>query len=72
METLRLEADAVVLDLDGLLVDSESAEFDVAPELLDLMPAVGAVVGQGGTAGVGSTLERARLQHCVDIAMAAR
>ncbi len=34
MESLRLEADAVVLDLDGLLVDSESAAFDVAQGIL--------------------------------------
>lgn len=34
MTTLGLEADAVVLDLDGLLVDSESAAFDVARGIL--------------------------------------
>ncbi len=34
-ETLRLEADAVLLDLDGLLIDSESAAYDAARVILD-------------------------------------
>lgn len=34
MGALALEADAVVLDLDGLLVDSEAAAFDAAREIL--------------------------------------
>ncbi len=33
-ETLRLDADAVVLDLDGLLIDSESAAFNAARAIL--------------------------------------
>ena len=33
-EGLKLEADAVVLDLDGLLIDSETAAFDAARAIL--------------------------------------